>query len=156
MEPTMNTQNKYTYDYPMPSITADIAVFRACGAAWQDEYQILLIKRKYPPFKDCWALPGGFMEINETLKECAVRELQEETGISPTFPLQFVGLADEPLRDPRGRIVSATFTTFVDKDTEAIPSDDAVEAEWFDIYNLPEMAFDHMDSINACIDFLGI
>lgn len=68
----------YTYDYPMASVTADIGVLRK---AEDGRFEILLIKRKNEPYKDCWALPGGFMEMDETLEKCAVRELKEETNI---------------------------------------------------------------------------
>ena len=128
----------YTYKYPMPSVTADILVLRNTGVS----SQILLIKRKNDPFKDCWAFPGGFTEEGETLEQSASRELMEETGIDCQFLSQFKAFGD-PGRDPRGRTVTIVFYVYVDEDTEFHPADDAKEAAWFDLNNLPALAFDH-------------
>lgn len=133
-----NYTMSYTYKYPMPSVTADILVLRRTGVS----SQILLIKRRNDPFKDCWAFPGGFTEEGETLEQSASRELMEETGIDCQFLSQFKAFGD-PGRDPRGRTVTIVFYVYVDEDTEFHPADDAKEAAWFDLNNLPALAFDH-------------
>lgn len=143
---------KYTYDYPMPSITCDIIVnrqtFNKTGGVINE---ILLIKRKNEPFKDCWALPGGFMEINETLETCARRELKEETNIDAN-DIYFKKMLDKVDRDPRGRVVSAVFVTYVTQHVEAKANDDAKELAWFNINELPQnMAFDHKELFQTII-----
>jgi 8-oxo-dGTP diphosphatase len=143
---------KYTYDYPMPSITCDIIVirqtFNKTGGVINE---VLLIKRKNEPFKDCWALPGGFMEINETLETCARRELKEETNIDAN-DIYFKKMLDKVDRDPRGRVVSAVFVTYVTQHVEAKANDDAKELAWFNINELPQnMAFDHKELFQTII-----
>ena len=113
--------------YPKPSLTADIvAVKRAPNPA------LLMIKRGKDPYKDCWALPGGFFEPDETIEQCARRELLEETAISADklIPL---GCYSTPNRDPRGWVVSCAFLTFFDADASATAGDDAADALWFDV-----------------------
>jgi 8-oxo-dGTP diphosphatase len=128
----------YSYDYPRPAVTADIAVLRL------DELpEILLIQRKDPPFQNLWALPGGFMEIEETLEEAARRELQEETGIMAGELIRFDSY-DKPGRDPRGRTITQVFV-LVWKESMGIPEagSDASGLKWFALNQLPELAFDH-------------
>lgn len=129
---------KYTYDYPMPAVTVDVAVLRLVEVP-----EILLIQRKDPPFKDCWALPGGFMEIEETLEEAARRELEEETGIKAGELIRF-DTYDKPGRDPRGRTISQVFV-LVWKESMGEPraGSDAADLSWFDLNELPDLAFDH-------------
>lgn len=146
-------QKKYTYDYPMASITADVAVLKETPTV----DKVLLIKRKNEPYKDCWAFPGGFMEMSESLADCASRELKEETGIFvPADNLYFVTMLDGVDRDPRGRTLSASFACFVSADTEAVASDDAKEAKWFPIDQLPELAFDHAKVIEILLNDMYI
>ena len=104
--------------------------------------QVLLIKRKNDPFKDCWALPGGFINYGEeTLEEAAVRELKEETNLSAT-KISFIGNYSDPNRDPRGHTISHVYK--IEEWTGAPKAaDDAKEFKWFYLNNLPEMAFDH-------------
>ena len=137
---------KYEYEYQMPSITCDIIVnrqkFNKTGGVTNE---ILLIKRKNEPFKDYWALPGGFMEIDETLEACARRELKEETSIEAN-DIYFKKMLDKVDRDPRGRVISAVFVTNVGQHIEAKANDDAKELDWFNINDLPKnMAFDHKE-----------
>lgn len=143
------TKCKYTYDYPMPSITTDVIVLRQSI----NNNEILLIKRKNEPYKDCWALPGGFMEINETLKECAIRELHEETGLCIDIEkLETVTILDDVNRDSRGRVISVVYFSTVEENAKAIASDDAKELEWFDVTKLPKnIAFDHLKAIDTAI-----
>ena len=129
----------YTYDYPMASVTADMGVLRR---AEDGRFEILLIKRKNDPYKDCWALPGGFMEMNETLEKCAIRELKEETGIE-VDRAEFIDLLDAVERDPRGRVISAVFKSYVPEGAVAVANDDAIEIGWFKNGQLPPLAFDH-------------
>ena len=129
----------YTYDYPRPAAASDVALF----ADGPDGRPILLlIQRGKAPFKDQWALPGGFMEIDEPLEETARRELREETGIHAP-PLRFVGLYDAPGRDPRGRVLSAVYTALLPEAVSCQAGDDAAQARWFPIDALPTLAFDH-------------
>jgi len=128
----------YTYDYPRPAVTADIAVLRL------DEVpEILLIQRKEPPFKDRWALPGGFMEMDETLEAAARRELSEETSIRAGELIRF-DTYDKPGRDPRGRTITQGFVMIwkADMGTPKAGSD-AATLQWYGLNELPELAFDH-------------
>jgi 8-oxo-dGTP diphosphatase len=129
---------KYTYDYPRPSVTSDIAVLRLETAP-----EILLIQRKDPPFKDMWALPGGFMEMEESLEETARRELMEETGIRAVELIRFDSY-DKPGRDPRGRTITQVFV-MIWKEEMGVPEagSDAANLKWFGLTELPELAFDH-------------
>ena len=119
-------------------VTVDAVVFK--------EQSVLLIKRLKEPFQDCWALPGGFVDENEDLLHAVKRELFEETNIKANDFVQ-IGAFGTPGRDPRHHTVSVVFTTKVPTNTQAIASDDAKEAEWFAIDNLPELAFDHQEII---------
>ncbi|MDE6629995.1 MAG: NUDIX hydrolase [Bacteroidales bacterium] len=135
----------YTYAYPMPALTTDFILL----AQLPDKSRhLLLIQRNNEPFKGRYAFPGGFVEEDETLERCAVRELREETGLF----LKDYGLVPQPFRpysapdrDPRGRTVSMIYYAICE--TDALPdvqgADDAAQAAWFPIDNLPQMAFDH-------------
>lgn len=145
----------YTYDYPMPSITCDVLVLNqqinvTAEGSLKSKSNVLLIKRKNEPFKDCWALPGGFMEIDETLVECAKRELKEETGIDvDASKLHFKKILDKVDRDSRGRVISVVYMTHVSKQIKVKVGDDAKEYAWFDVNNLPDnIAFDHKELFN--------
>lgn len=129
---------KYTYDYPRPAVTSDIAVLRL-----EEIPEILLIQRKDSPFKDMWALPGGFMEMEESLEEAARRELWEETGIKAGELIRF-DTYDNPGRDPRGRTISQVFV-MIWKEEMGRPEagSDAANLRWFGLTELPELAFDH-------------
>jgi 8-oxo-dGTP diphosphatase len=140
----------YSYSYPRPAVTTDVVLFQKDA----EDYELLLIKRKYPPFANQWALPGGFIEENETLEQCAQRELKEETGLQGLDLLQFRAYST-PDRDPRGWTISVVFHAFLDTQTtvKIEAKDDASDAAWFPIHELPELAFDHAlivrESINA-------
>ncbi len=129
----------YTYEYPRPSVTVDAAVFGFDGA----ELQILLIERALEPFAGSWAIPGGFVDMNESVEAAALRELQEETGISRVF-LEQLYTFGEVLRDPRGRVISVAYYALV-KPSEHPTSaaSDARQARWFPVSALPPLAFDH-------------
>ena len=129
-----------TYDYPRPALTADAVVFRPASGG----HQVLLIRRKHPPFEGLWAIPGGFLDEGETLEACAVRELAEETGLTGVA-LSLIGVFSKPGRDPRGWTVSAAYAGVADAPVTAKAADDAAEVGWYGLEALPELAFDHAD-----------
>jgi 8-oxo-dGTP diphosphatase len=129
---------KYTYDYPRPSVTVDIALVTR-----ESQPRILLIRRKRPPFEGMWALPGGFVEMEETLEAAARRELFEETGIKETR-LEQVHTFGDPGRDPRGRTISVVYMARVDvSKVKPHAGDDAADAGWHFLDRPPALAFDH-------------
>jgi len=134
----------YAYKHPRPAVTVDIAIFMPTSTS----YQILLIKRAAEPFLGYYALPGGFCEIDESLEQAAQRELLEETGLQG-IPLTQVHTFSDPERDPRGRIISTCFSGILgDPSQQRIKAaDDAAALGWFDLDNLPELAFDHQQII---------
>jgi len=142
---------KYCYDYPRPCVTVDIMVL--CNN--KSEKKILLIQRKNEPFKNMWALPGGFVDIDEELDVAAKRELLEETGIKIDKIYQFETIGTIG-RDPRARTISIIYFAFVDNaDSLTLKaSDDAKSVKWFNINQLPELAFDHKVIINMAINRL--
>lgn len=129
----------FEYEYPRPMVTVDILVLKIQDKA----LKILLIKRKHEPYAGGWALPGGFIDMNESLQRAASRELFEETGLKNYFLLPLLQ-ADDPNRDPRGRTISHLFGTLISPSSpEMKAGDDATLAEWFPIDKLPPLAFDH-------------
>ena len=114
--------------------------------------QVLLIERGADPYKGCWAFPGGFMNMNETAEQCAVRELEEETGLHVS-ELHQIGAYSKVDRDPRGRTITVAYLIIVDHPIAVTGQDDAAKAQWFPIDTLPPLAFDHKeimrDAINA-------
>lgn len=129
----------YTYKYPRPAVTTDCVVFTK-----EKEPKVLLIQRGNEPYKGCWAFPGGFMNMEETAEECAVRELKEETGLTVN-QIQQIGAYSKVDRDPRGRTVSIAYLAIVDAPTAVSGMDDAAKAAWFPLASLPDLAFDHQD-----------
>ena len=137
----------YTYEYPRAAITVDALIFNN----FDDKTSVLLIKRKNYPFEGLWAIPGGFMDMDETLLEAAHRELEEETGLIDVELHQFYTF-DAIGRDPRHRTISTIFIGKLSKsDIPVKGNDDALEAAWFEINSLPEMAFDHKEIIEMAI-----
>jgi 8-oxo-dGTP diphosphatase len=134
----------YTYDYPRALVTVDIIIT-------DNQNRLLLIKRRNDPFKNMWAFPGGFIEMNEKLVDSAKRELLEETGLNNIVLTQFKAYGD-PGRDPRGRNIAVVFFGKCSTPEHAIAGDDAAETYWFELNNLPELAFDHKRIID---DFLA-
>lgn len=134
---------------PEIRIAVDAVVFSVIGNA----LKILLIKRKNPPFGGKYALPGGFVEIDEDLEAAAQRELEEETGVKDIF-LQQIGAYGTVGRDPRGRIVSVAFMALISPDAKLQASTDALKAEWFHIEELPELGFDHECIISDALKHL--
>lgn len=136
------TNMSYTYKYPRPGMTVD-----ACIVAEPQQTQpaqVLLIQRQKPPCQGMWALPGGFVDENEPLDKAAARELQEETSLDPKDLLFFqVGAFGDPGRDPRGWAVSAAYAALIPNAEAVKGGDDAAEAQWFSVTEVPTMAFDH-------------
>lgn len=130
-------------------ITVDAVIFRIAENGKIGD--LLLVKRKNDPFKDQWALPGGFLEKDELLEMGAKRELQEETGLK-IEGLKQVGIFDSPDRDPRGRTISVAYYGFADPLAKVKANDDAEEVKWFLICHLPELAFDHENIIKKAIE----
>ncbi|VAW23633.1 ADP-ribose pyrophosphatase [hydrothermal vent metagenome] len=136
----------YTYKYPRPALTVDaIVIARVAGNSY-----LLLIERGTEPFKGKWALPGGFVEIDELLEAACIRELKEETGFEAGSMQQFK-VFDAIGRDPRHRTISVVFYTFTGRMVDVKGKDDAANAKWFNISNLPELAFDHLEIIRLFI-----
>lgn len=129
----------YTYKYPRPAVTADCVVITREAAP-----RVLLIQRGNEPFKGCWAFPGGFMNMDETTEQCAVRELEEETGLRLSSVRQ-VGTYSRVDRDPRGRTITVAYLALVDVPVPVQGHDDAARAEWFPLSALPPLAFDHAE-----------
>ena len=132
----------YTYKYPRPAYTADTVLVADNG---NGGLSVLLIRRGGEPFKGAWALPGGFVNEGESSVEAAKRELAEETGVNvpDTDSLALIGIYDAPGRDPRGWTISAAYAAQVSRIVDAKGGDDAAEARWFPLNDLPELAFDH-------------
>ncbi|KAF0237333.1 MAG: 7 8-dihydro-8-oxoguanine [Prolixibacteraceae bacterium] len=128
----------YTYNYPRAALTVDAIVF----ARVENEYFILLIERGHGPFKNKWALPGGFIEMDETLETACKRELFEETGLKVEQMIQFKTY-DAIDRDPRHRTISVVYFAELNEKKEVKGADDACRADWFPVSGLPELAFDH-------------
>jgi 8-oxo-dGTP diphosphatase len=131
-------KQQYCYDYPRPAVTVDMVVLTR-----EPEPRVLLIRRKHDPFAGRWALPGGFIDLEETLEAGARRELREETGLEVDEIEQLHTFGD-PGRDPRGRTISVVYFAFVPQTTELVrAADDAAEVSWHSLDRLPALAFDH-------------
>ena len=156
----------FTYKYPRPAVTADCIVItkeaepKAASKREQSNYaeceqvratpKVLLIERGGEPFKGCWAFPGGFMNMDETTEQCAIRELEEETGLQVSEVHQ-IGAYSKVDRDPRGRTVTVAYLAIVDAPMDVKGQDDAKKAQWFPLPALPELAFDHADIMQDAI-----
>ena len=130
-------EKKYCYKYPHPAVTTDCVIFGFDGS----ELQVLLIERGIEPFKGKWASPGGFLNMDETAGEGAMRELKEETGLENAYIEQF-NTYSEPGRDPRERVITIAHYALV-RIQEVKGGDDAAKAQWFPIDEVPQLAFDH-------------
>ena len=136
----------YQYEYPRPAVSVDIVVLRPAPP----EQEVLLIQRLKQPFQDCWALPGGFLEMDETLEAAASRELLEETTLE-TESLEQIGAFSTVDRDPRGRVISVAFLAKIVDDSVASAADDAKSLRWFRLSELPKLAFDHQEILNTAL-----
>ena len=130
----------YTYKYPRPAVTADCIVITR-----EAEPKVLLIRG--------WAFPGGFMNMDETTEQCAIRELEEETGLRVSDVHQ-IGAYSKVDRDPRGRTITVAYLAIVDEPVAVTGQDDAAKAEWWPLSDLPHLAFDHYDIMQDAIRLL--
>ena len=134
----------YDPSHERPAVTVDVVIFSLV----EHDLEVLLIKRKYPPFADMWAIPGGFVRVNESLEEAAARELEEETGVTPGYMEQLFTFGN-PNRDPRTRVITVAYFALVPYDAiQHRPGSDATETRWFSAFDLPELAFDHQEILN--------
>ena len=136
---------EYTYKYPRPAVTADCVVMTN-----EPQPKVLLIQRGADPYKGAWAFPGGFMNMDETTEQCAIREIEEETGLKVAKVHQ-IGAYSKVDRDPRGRTITVAYLAIIDSPENVIGQDDAAKAEWFPITELPHLAFDHYDIMKDAI-----
>ncbi len=140
----------YCYPYPHPAVTTDMVIF----TIRESFLSVLLIKRRGEPFKDSWALPGGFIKEDEDIDQCARRELQEETGIENIYLEQLYTFGD-PERDPRERVISVAYFALLPSDQLSInAASDASDVKWYEVSRLPTLAFDHTKIINLAHDRL--
>ena len=140
----------HTYEYPRPALTVDCVVF----GMDEGDLKVLLIKRGVEPFAGKWALPGGFVRMEESLDDAARRELEEEAGIRPSH-LEQLYTFGEPGRDPRGRVVTVAYFALVKlSDHRVHASTDAREAAWFSVWDTPKLAFDHGDILGTALQRL--
>lgn len=132
-------ENKYCYKYPRPGVSSDCVLFGFDGK----DLNVLLIERGKEPFKGRWTFPGGFLEMDETSLQCAERELKEETGLEGLY-LEQIGAYSGVDRDPRGRVITVAYFALVQmSENDPVAGDDAANAKWFKINDIPVLAFDH-------------
>jgi len=140
----------FCYEYPRPAVTVDIVV-----VSRDEPPRVLLIRRKHEPFAGMWAIPGGFVDMAESLEDAARRELREETSVRGGRLEQLATFGD-PGRDPRGRTISVVYVTRVDV-TKVRPraADDAAEVGWHPLHRLPPLAFDHREILKCARERLA-
>ena len=130
-------KGEYTYPFPRPSVTTDCVIFGYDGK----DLKLLLVERGIPPFKGMWALPGGYLQMDEDAIDGAKRELFEETGLRDAYIEQFRTFSAVD-RDPRGRVITIAHLALV-RISEVKGGDDAAKARWFPLKDVPQLAFDH-------------
>jgi 8-oxo-dGTP diphosphatase len=136
--------------YERPSVTVDVVMM----GVRQRDLQVLLIKRRAWPYEGMWAIPGGFVNIHESLETAAKRELQEETGLQDVYLEQLYTFGD-PARDPRTRVITVVYFALLDSERLQVrTSDEAVDVGWFPVYALPPLAFDHEEILNYALNRL--
>ena len=142
----------YTYPYARPALTVDCVVFGYESQA--SSLKVLLIRRKLPPFKGDWALPGGFVQMEESVEAAAMRELQEETGVADVF-LEQLYTFGAVKRDPRDRIVSVAYYSLISLQHHPLQAaTDASDAQWFELSELPVLGFDHAEILDCAVNRL--
>jgi 8-oxo-dGTP diphosphatase len=137
-------------DYPRPSVSVDLVIFTIAD----DDLKVLLIRRGVDPFKGCWALPGGFVGISESLEDAAARELEEEVGVTNVYLEQLYTFGD-PNRDPRGRVISVAYFALIDAERQRIvAASDAADAKWYPVFDAGtgmKLAFDHRQILDYAV-----
>lgn len=141
---------QFCYRYPRPAVTTDCVIF----GQGEGDLKVLLVKRGNEPFKEMWALPGGFLNPDETAEEGALRELSEETGLTDVKVEQLFTFSD-PKRDPRDRVISIAYMAVM-KLQDVKGEDDASEAKWFPLKEIPSLAFDHELILNKALERLKL
>ena len=137
----------FEYKYARPAVSVDIVAMGGVNG----KREVLLIQRKQDPHADSWALPGGFLDIDETLEQAAARELKEETGLK-IKTLRQLGAFSQVDRDPRTRVISIAFLAELVAGQTPVAADDAKDAGWFDLNELPKLAFDHAEMIKMAVE----
>jgi 8-oxo-dGTP diphosphatase len=146
----MNQEKSYQYEYERPALATDCVIFGFDGG----ELKLLLLKREKEPFENKWALPGGFVYMNETTEVSAKRILFEKAGIKNVFIEQLYTFSKVD-RDPRERIVSVTYFALVNKSQfNLVAGRDTIQAEWHAISALPDLGFDHRDIVALAVERL--
>ena len=136
-----------TKEYPKLSVTTDIVIFSIIN----NDLKVLLVKRGVVPFKGKWALPGGFVKMEEDIEQCAKRELLEETGVTENYLEQLYTFGD-PKRDPRGRVITVAYFALINAEKVSLnPTTDVSEAKWFSCSKLPILSFDHKKIIDYAL-----
>ena len=138
----------YTYQYPRPAVTTDCVIF----GFDKEGISVLLIQRGIDPYKGCWAFPGGFLQMDENAETGALRELKEETGFE-TADIEQFGTFSAVDRDPRGRVITVAYYALVRKG-EVQGADDAADARWFPLQQIPALAFDHQQILEKALKTL--
>ena len=139
----------WQYKYPHMAVTTDCVIF-----TYEDwTLKVLLVRRGGEPYKGSWAFPGGFLRLEETAMEGALRELREETSLTPSSPIVQLGVFSDVDRDPRERVITIAWYALV-KPSEVVGGDDAAEAAWFPVDDLPSLAFDHAQIFSEALERL--
>jgi len=148
----MAEKGQYIYDYPRPMLVVDALIFSVRGG----RLEILLIKRGHPPFEGMWAIPGGFVELDEELDHAAARELEEEAGLGGIELHQFHTFGAVG-RDPRGRVITVAYLAVIDASMH-VPraGDDAADVIWLPADELPRLASDHNLIVNRALEFMKL
>lgn len=141
----------YIYEYPRPAVTADAVILAGNGHL----RKVLLIQRGRPPYQGMWALPGGFVDMDEDIDDAVVREVREETGLQLSGYQQLKAFG-HPGRDPRHRTITIAYLLLIDQPLDVRGQDDAAEAGWFDIHTLPPLAFDHDHIIHEALERISL
>lgn len=137
----------YCYDYPRPMVTVDTVIFTVLD----NDLKVLLVKRRYAPFQDQWAIPGGFVGMDESLEDAARRELYEETNVKDLY-LEQLYTFGAPERDPRGRVISVSYFALISAEHRRLAAQtDSAEVAWFSVYQLPKLAFDHAEIVDYAL-----
>jgi 8-oxo-dGTP diphosphatase len=141
----------YTYEFPRPSLTVDCVIF---GLDASSHLKVLLIQRGHDPYTGTWALPGGFVDMDEPLEDAALRALKAKTSVSDVFMEQLYTIGT-PNRDPRGRVVTVVYFALINLAAHKISADsDTQDVKWFPIDGLPTLAFDHADLMEMAVQRL--
>lgn len=146
----MATTKAASIENQRPAVTVDVLVF----TVMDDQLMVALIKRGIPPYRGSWAIPGGFVHLDESLEEAARREIEEEAGVTDVF-LEQLYTFGSPKRDPRMRVITVAYYALVPSNRITLTAaTDAAEASWFPVNKLPPLAFDHQDIMQCALQRL--